>query len=107
MNGLLGVFAFETLTVSNVSLPLTSSVYNKADTGASGGQVTRKIAKFAQISVETNSIRFRVDGTAPTSSVGHLLNAGDVVVLESEDDVRNWKAIRVSADATIMASYVG
>ena len=39
------------------------------------------------ITVETFGIRYCVGGEDPTTSLGHLLNPGDVLIL------RNWKAI--------------
>lgn len=105
LNGLIGCFGFETKTVSNTAVGLTSSVYNTASTGNNGNQVERKIAKFATISVETDQVRYRMDGTDPTSSVGHLLGIGDVLFLNSEDDIRRIRFIRVTNDATIMVSY--
>lgn len=60
----------------------------------------------AYITVETNPIRYTVDGTAPTATVGHLLSAGDVLELESAHEVREFQTIRQgAADATIMVSY--
>jgi len=105
LNGLIGSFAFEQLTVTNAVKTLTSSVYNKADTGNSGNQVTRKIAKFAYISVEGDQIRFTLDGTTPSTTVGHRMNVDDTLTLESEDDIRNFKAFRITTDATINVTY--
>ena len=55
-------------------------------------------------SVETASIRFRCDGTDPTSSAGHLMSVGDAFSIDAED-VANFKAIKVSATGNIAASY--
>lgn len=107
LNGLIGTFAFEKLTIPGSSTPLTSTVYNKADvlSGAQSGQVVRKIAKFATITVETDQIRYRLDGTDPDATTGHLLNVGDALYLNSEDDIRKFRAIRVTNSATIQVSY--
>ena len=55
-------------------------------------------------SVETASIRFRCDGTDPTSSIGHLRASGDVFSVDAED-VTRFKAIKVSGVGKIAASY--
>lgn len=51
------------------------------------GTVTGVKAIGALISVETFPIRYCVGGSTPTTSLGHLLNPGDVLVL------KNWKAV--------------
>lgn len=106
LNGMIGTFGFEKLTVSSVSVGLTSSKYNVTQsTDSLGNSIGRKIAKFATITVEADQIRYRLDGTAPDSTTGHLLNVNDVLMLSSEDDIRNLRMIRVTTDATIQVSY--
>lgn len=93
------VLGFQALTVSTASVALT----------ASAG------ARAAYITVEANPIRFRLDGSAPTSSAGHLMvpTAGTpplpfVLELESEAAVANFRAIRQGgADATLHVTYYG
>ena len=100
LNGLKGSFAFEKLTV-NGSTGLTATVYHvKSSTNAPD-----KIAEFATITVETDQIRYRLDGVAPDSSTGHLLNINDVLYLNSADDIRNFHAIKVTNQAAIQVSY--
>ncbi len=84
-------FAFEKLTV-NGSTALTSATY--------GNQVCG-----AFITVETDQVRFRTDGTAPDSTTGHLLNIGDVLILSSPNDVTKVKFIKVTNNATLQVSY--
>ena len=63
---------------------------------------------YAFITVETAQIRFTLDGTAPTTTVGHLLNAGDVLELDSNADIVSFRAIRTGAtSATIHVTYLG
>ena len=59
----------------------------------------------AVLTVEVAPIRFTVDGTTPTASVGHLAQVGDVIKLDSEDELRKFRAIRTGASGTIMATY--
>lgn len=93
-------FAFETLTVSSTSKALTATVYNPA-----GGTA----ADMATIVVETDSVRHREDGLAPTASVGQLVLASatapanlTVCGLGSMQAVR---FIRVTTDASLSVSY--
>jgi len=86
--------AFESLTIDNTvgGVPLTPSIYGDA-----------VCAKF---SIETAAIRIRVDGGAPTSSSGHLLEVGDIVELVNAAEIANFRAIRTdSTSATIMVTY--
>lgn len=55
-----------------------------------------------QIRVETDSVRYRQDATAPTSSVGMPLGAGDALHIERIQDVENTRFIRSgSSDSTL------
>jgi hypothetical protein len=81
----------EVLTVGATAVPL-----NRYD------DTTRK----AMITVETDQIRYWVDGNDPSASAGHLLEAGDAVVLETRNEIKHFKAIRVTLDATCQVSYV-
>jgi len=60
---------------------------------------------YALFTVETNSVRFRMDGTDPTASVGHKVDAGQNVEIHGKGNVARIKFIAVTADATVMASY--
>ena len=91
-------FTHESITVSSSSVGLTEATYSP------GTQVPP--TRGAIITVEDQNIRFRIDGTAPTSSVGHLAKNDDTITLGSIDDVTNFRAIRQSGvDATIRVSY--
>ena len=60
----------------------------------------------AFITVETAPIRFRIDGVAPTATVGHLLNIGDSAELDSASNIANFKAIRTTGvSAVINCTY--
>jgi hypothetical protein len=87
-----GAYAYESLTITNaVAVSLTVA------TG--GGAYT------ANITVEGNPIRVRWDGTAPTTSEGHLLQSGDSLKLDFTADIYHFKAIATGANATIRVTY--
>jgi len=66
-----------------------------------GGQ-----ARAALITCETADIRYRYDGGAPTSSVGHLLVAGDSITINGPGNISNFRAIRTAGvSATIRVTY--
>ena len=52
------------------------------------------------------SIRFRLDGTTPTSSTGFAESAGSSFELKGEAEILGFKAIRATAsDAKIIVAY--
>lgn len=87
----------DTQTISTTALPITAT---KVTIPQAGG--FRKRAQKAFVTVETNSIRVRWDGTDPTASVGHLLTSGSSITIIGEDNVQRFRMIRASADATVM-----
>lgn len=86
----------DSLTVSSTAVALSS-----ADNGGPTPNHTH-----AFLTVETDQVRFTVDGTtAPTSSVGHLLNAGDTLLLDSQNQLQNVQFIRITTDVTVKCSF--
>jgi len=88
--------AFETKTISSTAVGLSPATY--APTNADP-------FSEATITVETADIRFRIDGEAPTSAIGHLVEAGNTIVLESAKEIKFFKAIAAGSDAAISVTY--
>jgi len=89
-------FNYESITVSNSAVGFTSSKY----------KTSVHSAQRAFVTVENAQIRYRYDGTNPTTSEGHLLSPGDVLIIEGYDNIKNFKAIRIgSNDATLRVTY--
>lgn len=84
---------FQKLTVSDTAVGFTLPAT----------PVTRAVV----FSVESDQIRFRVDGSDPDSTTGILLSAGDIVEITNVDMVNNFTAIRVTTDATLQIHYFG
>lgn len=64
-------------------------------------------AKRAVITIETNGVRWRDDGTAPTAAVGHPIAAG-APAFEYEGVLGAVQFIRSgAADATLNVTYYG
>ena len=75
---------YSTLTVTNAAQTLASA--------CSPAMPAR--AKGALITSEDNQWRWRDDGTAPTSSEGHLVNIGDVLTFDSWTvPKQNWRSV--------------
>jgi hypothetical protein len=88
------------LTITNgAAVFLTAAKYNPT---------TGLPATFVTISVETASIRYFVIPNATiavTTTLGHLLTAGDVLVIEGMENIKNFQCIAVAGNATIQVSY--
>jgi hypothetical protein len=71
------------LTVADTAIGLSSAVTKMPD-GTQGALMT----------LETATVRWRADGTAPTSTTGHLVNIGDVLTFDSwTAPGNNWKSL--------------
>ncbi len=81
---------FEALAITNaVAVALTEA------------KIANKVK--AMITVETAEIRWRIDGTAPTTTVGHMGAKGDIIMLTNATDIGHFKAIATSATAASLS----
>jgi hypothetical protein len=101
-------FARERITITSGAVKqLTASVYN--DTSESGSQPNqtgnnRRIARAAKIVLDSGSgdIHYSEEGTNPTTGVtgadvGSLAGQGDVVWLETYEQIVKFKSIALTA----------
>lgn len=68
---------------------------------------TKPQPDWAVITVETAPIRYWVDGSAPTSSEGHLVGDGGTIVLQSNDEIRKFRAIRSTGVSGVLQITFG
>lgn len=93
----LNPFAFEQVTVSTASIGFTAATF------APSGQTP---ADFAVVSVESQAIRYRDDGVAPSTTVGHVVAAASSFTVCGLNSIRIVRFIRDDAsDATLDVSY--
>ena len=60
----------------------------------------------AFVTVESNTLRFRYDGTAPTTTDGHLVTAGGHFIIKGQDDIKKLRMIRTTgASAVVQVTY--
>jgi len=64
-------------------------------------------AKAAQadrifVTAETAEMRFRYDGGDPSTTVGHLIEDGDALILYGTNNIKNFKAIRTGATSGVL-----
>ena len=84
--------ASESITVSTVAVGLTAATFG-AD------------RPHAHITCEDNPVRYWLDGTTPTATVGHRLEVGGVLDLDSPDQLVSVLFIAIGADGVLRASY--
>ncbi len=76
--------AYSTLTVTDTAQVMATAC----------SPVMASQAHGAIITVEGSPIRWRDDGTAPTTTEGHLMNAGDVLTFDSWSVPSvNWRQV--------------
>ena len=98
------VIAFETITVDNTVKTLTLANYNPETIKLTGDVIA---GPAAQITAEGGDMRYRLDGTDPTASIGHLLKSGDTLKLRDLIFLKNFKVIRTgSVSGTLSITYV-
>jgi hypothetical protein len=97
--------AFETLTVSTSAAGVG---FTAATINPMSGKGISDQADYVILTVAANPIRYRLDGTAPSATVGHYLAAGDGLTLESPQMIKNFLAIRdttATGDAVVSCTY--
>lgn len=84
-------------TVADAQRTRTYEQITVADTAI--GIATATLANMAQCSarLETAEIRWRHDGTAPTTTVGTPMQAGDVLTFADLRDAAAFRAIRTGS----------
>jgi len=94
--------AFETLTVNDTAKALSPGIYGANIVGGRPLEIANK----ATILVEGASMRYRVDGSDPTTTIGLLANNGDVITLLGRNEIKLFRAIRTTGtDAIISCDY--
>lgn len=86
--------AFEQITVTNAAIGFTSTVITPT---------TGSAMIFAACRAETAEMRYRYDGTDPTTTVGTLLEPGDVLYLNGHDNLRLFRAIRTGSTSGVLS----
>lgn len=90
-------FDDETIEVGPTPVGLSPSVWDPP--GDPLGPAT-----YAFLTLETDNVRFRLTGKAPGPS-SHLAQVGDSIELNGARNLRNFRAVRVTANANLRVSY--
>jgi len=99
--GPLGRGVYVQITSLSASTALSASF--PAGSGTIPGGSTYTDFNVALIQAETQNVRWRDDGTAPTASVGHILAAGETMFYEG--DMNNLKFIEVTTSAKLNVTF--
>lgn len=96
--------ASDTIAYESITINIAAAV---ALTAANYASTYSDPPPSALITVETAQIRFRTDGSAPTSTVGHVAEIGDRIQISGLRDLKNFQAISTHAtsSATVRVSY--
>jgi len=86
-------FAFETVSIADTAIGFTSATY-----GATGSPHLRAV-----VTALGGVMRYRYDGGNPTSTVGHLLSHGDMIIVEGGVNVSKFRAIRAGTQNGILS----
>jgi hypothetical protein len=87
-------FAYNSATISNTAQTMLV-------VGFSAAEIDR--ADVAYITVDTQAVRYRYDGSAPTAADGHQLDAGDKWLLVGNQNIRNLQFIRAGSSDGFVA----
>lgn len=107
---ILGLIALFAVTVISISEGITKTYTFESITvattaiGFTAGDIAFSSAPDLRVfcTVETAQIRFRTDGTNPTSAEGHILNVGDTVTITGLKDAENFRAIRTGGTSGVL-----
>jgi hypothetical protein len=97
--GIFQPYDFESVTVADTAKALTASKYQD---GANIDSNSKRGATRVVITVETAQLRYRYDGTDPTSAEGHILNINDVLVLVGPDAISRFRGIRTGGTSAVL-----
>ncbi len=86
-------FAYESLDVTDTAVALTAGTYTTD-------------VKKAFITLETAQIRWRIDGTDPIISEGHILETTQTLTLNGYSQIARFRAIRTGSSGKIRVSYL-
>lgn len=96
--GPMQAFAHESITVDNTAggKALTAGTYQPTTLPNPGA------AELASITAEDNQMRFTLDGTTVSTTVGHLLDVGDALEVVGFVNIQNFRAIRTGGSSGVI-----
>ena len=80
--------------------PTSSTGFTSSVINPTSGIYKGLSARAIMIGVEDNSIRFRLDGTAPTATNGIKLNTSNYYTIIGAENIKNFHCIDTAAGAS-------
>jgi hypothetical protein len=80
----------ESVTVSTTAVSLAAATIG-------GGTTGKPEARYCFLSLATAAIRWRVDGIAPTDTVGHIMASASSLEIYGAANIKRFQAIRDDA----------
>ena len=62
-------------------------------------------AQSAIIQAQVDGVRFWLDGSVPTAAEGQMLAVNTSIIITCREDLLNFKAFRITNDATVTVQY--
>lgn len=85
--------SYQTVTVSNSVIPFPAASLPAA-------------ASMALVNIDTNPIKYTIDGSTPSATNGHLVAAGGQFLLLSREEITAFRVIRQGgADAAMCVTF--
>ena len=83
---------YEAITVAGTAIGLDTAKFNE-------------FTKRVLITIEDQTVRYRYDGTNPTTAEGHPLYDKDVLIVEGYGNISRLKMIATGSDAKAKVTY--
>lgn len=96
-------FAAEKITVSSTALGFTVATIHPST--PAGRTTTQCYASQATCTVATDAIRWLSTGSNSTATDGLLVASGSGFTIYGQENIDNFKMIRVTTDATVNCQY--
>lgn len=101
----LDAYNYETIAPS-AAIGFTASIINPSDSGKLSSEPSGKgKCKAALVTVTGQPIRFTLNGTTPTSTVGNVLAVNDGILLTGYDNIEDFRCIETAASASVQVTY--
>jgi hypothetical protein len=101
----LDAYDYETLTCA-ASTGLTASKLRPTDSGdLSSGANGKGRCQMILMTATGQTIRFTLNGTTPTATVGHPLAVNEGILLRGYDNLEDLRFIETAATANVQITY--
>ena len=95
---------YEKITIADASIGFTAAKIKGPGTEWSPTRGCQEV--LCTFEIASDGARFKTNGTAPTTTDGHLIENGDTISIKNPHDILNFRAIRTAAvSGTLHVTY--